>query len=92
MGDELRILGSIVDSWLEPPIRRRGIEPRVILQVAPRGRTRELLLVEASASLVPDDGWLDDLGGNLCHGSPVAALGHMTGAGALSATQLRLER
>ena len=33
------------------------------------------MIVEAEASLVPDRGWLEDLGENLCHGSPVAAVG-----------------
>ena len=50
------------------------------------------MIVEAEASLVPDRGWLEDLGENLCHGSPVAAVGRLTLQGFFSATQLRLAR
>ena len=65
---------------------------RLVLQVAPRGRPKDLMIVEAEASLVPDLGWLEDLGENLCHGSPVAAVGRLTLSGFFSATQLRLAR
>ena len=40
-----------------------------------RPARKDLLIVEAEASLVSDRGWLQDLGENLCHGSPVAAVG-----------------
>jgi hypothetical protein len=50
------------------------------------------MIVEAAASLVPDHGWLEDLGENLCHGSPVAATGHLTMPGKFAATHLRLAR
>ena len=50
------------------------------------------MIVEAEASLVGDHGWLLDLGENLCHGSPVAAVGPKNLAGSIMATQLRLDR
>ena len=50
------------------------------------------MIVEAEASLVPDRFCLEDLGENLCHGSPVAAVGHLTLAGFMAATQLQLVR
>jgi hypothetical protein len=50
------------------------------------------MIVEAEASLVTDRRWLEDLGENLCHGSPVAAVGRLTLHGSFSATQLRLVR
>lgn len=83
--------GSIIDSWVE----RWGIprrEPRLVLQVAPRGRPADLMIVEASADLVPDTDWLEDLGSNLCHGSPVAAVGRLNRRGWFSASQILLER
>jgi len=85
------IRGAIIDSWVEPagPSRR---ETRLVLQVAPSGRPKDLLIVEASASLVPDRGWLEDLGENLCHGSPVAAEGRLNVSGQLRATRLELAR
>ena len=85
------IQGAIVDSWVERagPNRR---EPRLVLQVAPRGAPHSLLIVEAAASLVPDRGWLEDLGENLCHGSPVAAEGRLNLAGQMRATRIELER
>jgi hypothetical protein len=85
------IQGAIIDSWVEPagPSRR---ESRLVLQVAPRGRPDDLMIVEASASLVPDRGWLEDLGENLCHGSPVAAEGRFNIAGQLRATRIELVR
>ena len=85
------IRGAIVDSWLEPAGPSRG-EPSVVLQVAPKGRPGDLLIVEASASLVPDRGWLEDLGENLCHGSPVSAEGRLNVAGQLRATRIELAR
>jgi len=85
------IQGAIVDSWVERagPTRR---EPRLVLQVAPRGEPNRLMIVEASASLVPDRGWLEDLGENLCHGSPVAAEGRLNVSGRMRATRIDLER
>ena len=53
----------------------------------PQGSARDLMIVEAEASLVPDRHWLEDLGENLCHGSPVAAVGRLTLGGFFSATQ-----
>jgi len=91
MDTEIVVTGAIIDSWVE----RAGTSSdssRLVLQVAPRGRPKDLMIVEASASLVPDRGWLEDLGENLCHGSPVAAVGRLTLGGSFSATQLRLAR
>jgi hypothetical protein len=50
------------------------------------------MIVEAEPSLVPDDGWLEDLGENLCHGSPVAAVGRLTLGGLLAARRIDLAR
>ena len=91
MGSELVVKGAIVDSWVEPPGPPRD-GSRLVLQVAPKGRPGDLMIVEAAASLVPDRGWLEDLGENLCHGSPVAAVGRLTLAGLLAATHLQLAR
>jgi hypothetical protein len=91
MNAEATITGAIVDSWVEPPVGPDG-PARLVLQVAPVGRPSDLLIVEAEASLVGDRGWLADLGENLCHGSPVAAVGRFTMAGLLSATKLKLDR
>jgi hypothetical protein len=91
MTSELTIRGSIIDSWLERRSSRRS-ESRVVLQVAPRGQPRDLWIVEAAASLIPDPNWLADLGENLCHGSPVAAFGRMSEGGRLAASRLHLER
>ena len=85
------IQGAIIDSWVERPNLSRP-ESRLVLQIAPRGRPGDLLIVEAAASLVPDGGWLEDLGENLCHGSPVAAEGRWNVAGQLRATRIELER
>jgi hypothetical protein len=91
MDREMVLTGAIVDSWVEPAgLPRDG--SRLILQVAPSGRPKDLMIVEAEASLVGDRNWLEDLGENLCHGSPVAAVGRLTLSGLLSATQLRLAR
>ena len=91
MDGQTSIEGAIIDSWVERPgpLRR---EPRLVLQLAPRGRPGDLLIVEAAASLVPDGGWLEDLGENLCHGSPVAAEGNLNLAGHFRATRIDLER
>jgi hypothetical protein len=83
--------GSIVDSWVER-YSAPDDERRLVLQVAPRERPRELVIVEAEPSLVPDSGWLEDLGSNLCHGSPVSAVGLMNRRGWLAASELVLER
>jgi hypothetical protein len=91
MESEMIVNGAIVDSWVEPP-GASGDDFRLVLQVAPRGRPEDLMIVEAEASLVPDRGWLEDLGENLCHGSPVAAVGRLTLRGSFNATQLRLAR
>jgi len=88
---ESTIVGAIIDSWIEPS-GDSGEATRLVLQVAPSGRPQELLIVEAEASLVADRGWLEDLGENLCHGSPVAAVGRFTISGLLNATQLKLAR
>jgi hypothetical protein len=64
----------------------------LVLQVAPLGRPRDITIIEAEPSLIPDTGWLEDLQSNLCHGSPVAATGHFTLGGCLAATELRLAR
>jgi hypothetical protein len=91
MGTEMVVKGAIIDSWVETS-GSDGEGPRLVLQVAPQGRPRDLMIVEAKASLVPDRGWLADLGENLCHGSPVAAVGRLTMAGQFLATQIELAR
>ena len=89
MDQEMMVTGAIIDSWVEPAgLPRDG--SRLVLQVAPSGRPKDLLIVEAEASLVGDLGWLLDLGENLCHGNPVAAVGRRNVSGFLMATQLRL--
>jgi hypothetical protein len=90
-GMDMLVKGAIIDSWLEPACG----EPdglRLVLQVAPQGRPRDLLIVEAAASVVPDRGWLQDLQENLCHGSPVAAVGRLNLDGQLLATQIEFTR
>lgn len=91
MESETVVTGAIVDSWVEPAgaVRERS---RLVLQVAPKGRPKDLMIVEAEASVVSDRSWLEDLGENLCHGSPVAAVGRLTLGGFFSATQIRLAR
>jgi len=91
MDSEIVVTGAIVDSWVEPS-GVREYPTRLVLQVAPKGRPRDLMIVEAEASLVPDRGWLQDLGENLCHGSPVAAVGRLTHGGFFSATRIHLDR
>jgi len=91
MDPEMVVTGAIVDSWVESS-GSPNVRGRLVLQVAPKGRPKDLMIVEAEASLVPDEDWLEDLGENLCHGSPVAAVGRMTLRGFISATQLRLAR
>lgn len=91
MGTEQAVSGAIVDSWIEPA-GSYAPGSRVVLQVVPRGRPRELMIVEAEMGLIPDKTWLEDLGENLCHGSPVAAFGSLTRGGMLCATRLELAR
>ncbi len=91
MDTEMVVTGAIIDSWVEPA-GAPGKRSRLVLQVAPKGHPCDLMIVEAEASLVPDRYWLEDLGENLCHGSPVAAVGRLTLSGFFSATQLRLAR
>ena len=85
------VTGAIVDSWVEPGTAGGG-GSRLVLQVAPLGRPEDLMIVEAEASLVSDLGWLEDLGSNLCHGSPVAATGRRTLSGHFHASKLQLAR
>jgi hypothetical protein len=91
MGAQLELRGAIVDSWVEHA-GAQGQTARLVLQVAPQGRPGDLMIVEADSSLVPDRGMLLDLGENLCHGSPVAAVGRLDLAGQLMATHLELAR
>ncbi|MDX2035454.1 MAG: hypothetical protein SFX72_02290 [Isosphaeraceae bacterium] len=90
MDGELIVSGAIVDSWVEPA-GRLSADSRLVLQVVPHGRPKDLWIVEAEASLVGDRGWLMDLGENMCHGSPVKAVGRLV-SGFLQASQLRLAR
>jgi hypothetical protein len=91
MERETSVTGAIIDSWVEPAgLLHDG--SRLVLQVAPDGRPKDLMIVEAEASLVGDRGWLLDLGDNLCHGNPVAAVGRKNLSGWIMATQLRLAR
>ena len=71
MNAESTVIGAIIDSWVEHP-GVSGESSRLVIQVAPLGHPKELLIVEAETSLVGDRDWLEDLGENLCHGSPVA--------------------
>ena len=96
MAADVRVRGEIIDSWLEPAFPSSLDEAILVLQVAPRGRgrgpARELTIVEASAGLLPDPGWIEDLRSNLCHGSLVSARGRWKGSGSLSAVELDLDR
>ena len=89
MDQEMVVNGAIIDSWVEPP-GTPGDGSRLVIQVAPTGHPKDLLIVEAAASLVGDRGWLLDLGENLCHGNPVAAVGRRNLSGFLMATKLHL--
>jgi hypothetical protein len=91
MGADMVIRGAIIDSWVERA-RPSGGRTRLVLQVAPRGRPRDLMIVEAEAALVRDCGMLEDLGENLCHGNPIEAVGRLAPSGQLQATQLELDR
>jgi hypothetical protein len=91
MESEMVITGAIVDSWVESA-QAASSGPRLVLQVAPRGRPKDLVIVEAEPSLVPDRFWLEDLSENLCHGSPVQATGRRSYNGFVAATRLQLAR
>ncbi len=91
MESEMVVTGAIVDSWVEPT-RATSNGTRLVLQVAPRGRPKDLVIVEAEPSLVPDRFWLEDLSENLCHGSPVLAVGRASYNGYVAATSLQLAR
>ena len=91
MESEMVVSGAIVDSWLEPT-QAQSDTTRLVLQVAPRGRPKDLVIVEAEPSLVPDGSWLEDLSENLCHGSPVLAVGRQAFNGFFAATRLQLAR
>jgi hypothetical protein len=91
MESEMVVAGAIVDSWVEST--RTAVEgARLVLQVAPRGSPKDLVIVEAEPSLVPDRFWLEDLSENLCHGSPVLAFGRPSFNGYVAATRLQLAR
>lgn len=93
MESEMVITGAIVDSWVESAATATATgSPRLVLQVAPRGRPKDLVIVEAEPSLVPDRFWLEDLSENLCHGSPVQAFGRPQYNGFVAATRLQLAR
>ncbi len=85
------IAGVIVDSWVENALPA-GAGLRLVLQVAPREHPETLVIVEADASLLTDRLWLEDLGENLCHGSPVVALGSRSCDGFFAAAWLHLTR
>jgi hypothetical protein len=85
------VAGMIVDSWVESASPEDRVA-RLVLQVAPRGHPKALVIVEAEASLVSDRLWLDDLSENLCHGSAVLALGSRSFNGFFAATRLQLSR
>src|ERR1022692_3412221 len=91
MESEMVVNGAIVDSWVESADSSVN-GGRLVLQVAPRGRPKDLVIVEAEASLVPDRFWLEDLSENLCHGSPVLAVGRQCFNGFFAATPLQLAR
>ncbi len=91
METEFVVTGAIVDSWLESATSST-VGERLVLQVAPSGRPKDLVIVEAEASLVPDRFWLEDLSENLCHGSPVLAVGRRLVSGFVSASRLQLAR
>jgi hypothetical protein len=91
MESEMVVNGAIVDSWVESADSAVN-GGRLVLQVAPRERPRDLVIVEAEASLVPDRFWLEDLSENLCHGSPVLAVGQQLFNGFVSAKRLQFAR
>jgi hypothetical protein len=83
--------GAIVDSWIES-MTSKDAGAVVVLQVAPRGHPKELVIVEAQVSLVLDRLRLEDLSENLCHGSPVLAVCSRLYSGLFAATRLQLMR
>ncbi len=91
MDSEMVVAGAIIDSWIEPT-QSEADTTRLVLQVAPRERPKDLVIVEAEPSLVPDRFWLQDLSENLCHGSPVLAVGRQCFNGFFAATRLQLAR
>ncbi len=91
MESEMVVSGAIVDSWIEST-QTSSDATRLVLQVAPRGCPNKLVIVEAPPSLVPDGNWLEDLSENLCHGSPVLAIGRQRFNGFFAATRLQLAR
>jgi hypothetical protein len=91
MESEHIVAGAIIDSWVEPAGDTTN-PARLILQVAPKGKPQKLVIIEAAASLIEDRGWLEDLGENLCHGSPVFAMGSRMVNGCLTARCLKLDR
>ena len=91
MESEMVVAGAIVDSWIEST-HASSAATRLVLQVAPRGCPKDLVIVEAEPSLVPDRYWLEDLSENLCHGSPVLAVGRQCFNGFFAATRLQLAR
>ncbi len=91
MDSEMVVTGAIVDSWVEAS-GPRALGGLVVLQVAPRGCPKDLVIVEAEPSLIPDRIWLEDLSENLCHGSPVLAVGRRSFNGFVAATRLQLAR
>ncbi len=88
---EVTFRGAIIDSWVEPA-GTCDWDSRLVLQVAPRGRPRDLLTLEADSTLVPDLGWLADLSENLCHGCPVSVQARISLGGKLRVTQIDLGR
>jgi len=88
---ECFVAGAIVDSWVESE-KYADAGALLVLQIAPRGHPKDLVIVEAEASLVPDQFWLEDLSENLCHGSPVLAIGSPSSNGLFAATRLHLMR
>jgi len=91
MESEFFFAGAIVDSWVESA-RSADAGALLVLQVAPRGHPKDLVIVEAEVSLVSDRVWLEDLSENLCHGSPVLAIGSPSCSGFFAATRLQLMR
>lgn len=88
---EVLVAGAIVDSWVECA-RSADAGARLVLQVAPRGRPKDLVIVEAEVSLVSDRHWLEDLSEILCHGSAVLVIGSRLFNGLIAATRLQLMR
>jgi hypothetical protein len=88
---ETFVTGLIMDSWVRST-KVTDARSCLVLQVAQLERPHTLVFVEADSSLVPNRRWLEDLGENLCHGSPVVALGARQCDGVFAATRLQLTR